>query len=62
MGWPGYVIYGEDLGSAIEAVDKSLAKIKTNKYDKEDLIQLKQAMSEAGKAIDKVLESNENKD
>lgn len=36
--------YGEDLGSAIEIAEKILTKIKTNKYDAEDLNELAEAL------------------
>ena len=37
-GWPAYGY--KDLGAAIEDAEKITAKIKTNKYTKEDLIRL----------------------
>lgn len=38
MGYLTYPIYGElDLGSAIETAEKVIAKIKSNKFDKDDL-------------------------
>lgn len=40
MGRPFAPFYGEDLGSAIEDAEKILEKIKTNKFDKEDLSEL----------------------
>lgn len=40
MGWGGYPVYGEDIGSAIEDIDKILVKIKKNVFDKKDLIEL----------------------
>lgn len=40
MGKAGLPIYGEDLGSAIETAEKTLAKIKTNKFDKQELSKL----------------------
>lgn len=46
MGKTGYPVYGEDLGSAIETAEKVLAKIKTNKYDKKDLVELDKALTE----------------
>lgn len=56
MGIPGMVWYFEDLGSAIEAAEKVIAKIKTNKYDKKDVILLEQALAAIVKFI------NEDKD
>jgi hypothetical protein len=39
--------YGEvDLGSAIETAEKLIAKIKTNKFDKTDLVDLDRAICE----------------
>lgn len=43
MGKIGLAYYGEDLGSAIEDVEKIVAKIKTNKYSKKDLLTLVEA-------------------
>jgi hypothetical protein len=41
MGFVGLPLYGElDLGSAIEKQEKTMEKIKTNKYDKHDLLDL----------------------
>ena len=40
MGHIGYPVYGEDIGSAVEDVEKIVAKIKTNKFDNKDLIDL----------------------
>lgn len=40
MGWGGMPVYGEDIASAIEDVDKILIKIKKNTFDKKDLIEL----------------------
>lgn len=40
MGWMGWPVYGEDIGSAVEDVEKIIAKIKTNKFDNKDLIDL----------------------
>lgn len=43
MGVPSMWAYGEDIGSAIEKAEKILAKIKTNKFDKHDVIALAKA-------------------
>ena len=44
MGRPWAPVYGEvDLGSAIQTAKETIAKIETNKFDKEDLIALAQA-------------------
>ena len=40
MGWMGWPVYGEDIGSAIEDAEKIIAKIKTNKFDNQDLVEL----------------------
>ena len=46
MGRVLYPVYGEDLGSAIETAEKVIAKIKTNKYSKKDLVELDKALTE----------------
>lgn len=52
MGVPNIPFYGNtDIGSALEDVEKVIDKIKTNKYDKEDLIKLFNANNELLKAI-----------
>ena len=52
MGRPSYPGYGDtDLGSAIETVEKVIAKIKTNKFDKGDLIEFDKALTEVRNAI-----------
>jgi hypothetical protein len=38
MGWHSFPVYGEDLSSSIETAERVIAKIKTNKFDKEDLV------------------------
>lgn len=43
--------YGEDLGSAIETAEKVIAKIKTNKFDKGDLVELSKCFVEIITAI-----------
>lgn len=59
MGYPNIPFYGNaDVGSAIEDIEKVIEKIKTNKYDKDDLKKLFNANNELFKAI---LE-NENED
>lgn len=52
MGAPSMPWYGEDLGSAIETAEKFIAKIKSNKFDREDLYELKEALAEIVKAVD----------
>jgi hypothetical protein len=51
MGWVGLPVYGTDLGSAIETVEYAIAKIKTNKFDKDDLVELEKALTEIRNAI-----------
>lgn len=46
MGILGLPLYGTDLGTAIEATEKLIAKIKSGKYDKETLIELAKANTE----------------
>lgn len=53
MGWISFPVYGEDLGSAIETAEKVIAKIKTNKFDKKDLIELEKALTEIKTAVEK---------
>ena len=52
MGAPSMPWYGEDLGSAIETAEKVIAKIKSNKFDREDLYELKEALAEIVKSVD----------
>lgn len=51
MGIMGAPLYGTDLGSAIEAVETIIDKIKTNRFDKEDLVELHKAVVEMEKAV-----------
>jgi hypothetical protein len=53
MGWTNFPVYGEDLGTAIEVAEKVIAKIKTNKFDKEDLVELDKALTEIKAVIAK---------
>ncbi len=53
MGRPYAPIYGEDLGSAIETAKKVIARIETNKYDKEDLVELAQSLKEILNVVEK---------
>ena len=52
MGAPGVPWYGKDLGSAIESVEVCIAKIKTNKFGKLDLVELKSALEELVTAVE----------
>lgn len=59
MGIPSAWIYGlVDLGSAIETAEVVIAKIKTNKYDNKDIVELRKALAE----IDNALTQNEAQD
>ena len=52
MGFPSMWLYGDaDLGSAIETIETVVAKIKTNKFDKSDLVELHKATVELDKAL-----------
>jgi hypothetical protein len=60
MGIVGLWAYGNaDLGSAIEATECVIAKIKTNKYDKDDLVEFKTTLSDVVSEIEKALTANE---
>lgn len=51
MGRVGAPVYGVDLGSAIETAEAVIAKIKTNKFDKSDLVELSKVFVEIITAI-----------
>lgn len=52
MGIPGMWAYGNvDLGSAIETAESVIAKIKTNKFDNDDVAELRNALAEIDKAL-----------
>ena len=52
MGVWGAPLYGNiDLGSAIENVEAVIAKIKTNKFDHDDVAELHKAVAELEKAL-----------
>ena len=52
MGIPGAWYYGNvDLGSAIETAESVIAKIKTNKFDNDDVAELRKALAEIDKAL-----------
>lgn len=56
MGIPGAWYYGMvDLGSAIETADSVLAKIKTNRFDKDDLVEFKDELAKVVAEIEKAL-------
>ena len=47
-------LYGElDLGSAIETAEKIIAKIKSNKFDDEDLKELDKVLSAIKEKVEK---------
>lgn len=55
MGIWGVPLYGNvDLGSAIETAEAVIAKIKTNKYDKSDLVELDKALTEVKNAVNEI--------
>lgn len=58
MGRIGLAYYGEDIGSAVEDVEKVLTKIKSNLFTNEDLLKLVEANTELLTAVIR----NENKD
>lgn len=49
-------LYGQDVGSAIETVETVIAKIKTNKFDKSDIVEFHKALVE----IEKYLNESED--
>lgn len=60
MGWNLVPVYGElDLGSAIELAEQKLQEIKSNKFDKNDLAELKGELEKIVKAIDTAIENEQ---
>ena len=60
MGLVGLPLYGiVDLGSALETAEAVIAKIKTNKYGKDELVEFKNALNEVVAEIDKALANEE---
>ena len=56
MGFPGAWLYGNaDLGSAIETAEAAIAKIKTNKFDNDDLAEVKASLTAVIAEIDKAI-------
>lgn len=54
MGRDWYPVYGElDLGSAIETAEKVIAKIKSNKFDKDDLKELDKVLTAIKEEVEK---------
>lgn len=52
MGINIFPLYGNaDVGSAIEDIEKVIAKIKTNKFGKNDILKLYEANAELVKAV-----------
>lgn len=60
MGWGGWPVYGEDIGSAIQDVETIVAKIKKNIFDKQDLIELFDANNVLLKYLLDAKNENEN--
>lgn len=60
MGKAGVPLYGVDLGSTVEKAEKILAVIKTNKFDKEDVLALRNELEDVLDELDKYY--NENQD
>ena len=58
MGWIYLPVYGEDFGSAVENADKVLTKIKSNKFDKEDLVEFKKTLEDVVEAIETEIAKN----
>ena len=59
MGRPFWPLYGNgDAGSAIEDIEKIVAKIKSNKFDSKDILKLYKANAE----LIEVILSNEYED
>lgn len=53
MGFHNLPLYGDaDLGSAVESAEKAIAKIKSNKFDKKDVIALAEALEVVKNAVD----------
>ena len=50
MGYSGYPVYCRDIADAIQDIEKKVAKIKTNKFEKQDLLELYNAKNEFIKA------------
>lgn len=54
MGYALWPVYGElDLGSAIETAEKVIAKIKSNKFDKDDLKELDKVLTAIKEKVEK---------
>ena len=62
MGYSNFPVYGEDLGSAVENAEKVIAKIKTNKFDCNDLMDLADELNEILDVIEEEIKKNEDKD
>lgn len=54
MGFDNLPLYGKlDLGSAIETAEKIIAKIKSNKFDDEDLKELDKVLTAIKEKVEK---------
>ena len=51
MGYPGYPVYGQEIGSTIKDIKAIIAKIETNKFTKEDILKLHNANADLIKAL-----------
>lgn len=60
MGIAGLWAYGEDIGSAIETAENVLAKIKTNRFDTEDLSELRLSLLSVCDELEKAVNSANN--
>jgi hypothetical protein len=40
VGYPGLPVYGREIGSAIQDLEKVIELIKTNKFSKNDLLKI----------------------
>lgn len=53
MGYFGWPVYGENLGNVIETANNLIVKIRTNKFDKQDLVELAKVLEEIKTAAEK---------
>lgn len=60
MGIAGLWYYGEDIGSAIEEAEKILAKIKSNRFDVDDLVALRLSLCNVCDELDKAVDTAKN--
>lgn len=55
MGFVGMWIYGHDIGSAIETAEGIITKIKSNRFDKSDLVKCKASLEKVVAELDKAI-------